>query len=633
MRREIYIWLLFGWLSIPLAGQTVLYPGDFAIVGIQTDNPDDFNFVFLTSIEKNTVVYFTDCGVKADGSFRNGEGGLRYTAPFDLVAGTLVNYIRDSTDFSKANDPILGNRGFNLSSSGDQIIAFQDSSIHPRFLFAIQTNSSKWQRECTSTNTSGIPPGLMDGYSAISAGKDTGSNNYWHNAAIKIVLSGKSKNTILNELGIRNNWSFSNSIISLPDQDIVMTADSNRFIKLMQDSSLFYFANDSFEFKIDESNISRLDIWVKNLNTRDSVLIENHWPESQKSFKYKFPSNTSCDSFKFVISDADFPGFILFSKTSIIKDTISLRFIKFSPNVIKSGDSITLIFNKNITTLYDSLIIRNQANRSDSIILSVSSGDIALTGFNMILRLKKSFAGTTYIIEIKKGWLSDMSGNPFYGFDENSYPSFDIIKQINRDSIPPAVITINPDLNKPIPLNQNIQFVFDERLYSVIGTITDTDVLRTIISVHDSDGLKQYDFRIEFDSTFSSFSILPLGLQEGKAYIISFFGFSDSTGNACSDLNFSFEIEKNVGAKNRINSELYVSVCPNPARNVLQILGNNLLMSKITIVDINGKVQHVIAKKSLSDKVMLDISKFSPGIYFIIIDNNKAINQVRFVKE
>jgi hypothetical protein len=632
MRREICICLLLAFLSIQLYGQTILYPGDMAIVGIQTDNPDDFSFVFLISIQKHTVVYFTDCGVKVDGSFRNGEGGLRYTAPCDLAPGTLVNYIRDSAEFSKANDPLLGNRGFNLSSSGDQIIAFQDSSIRPRYLFALQTNSSKWQNECTNSNVSCLPPGLKEGYSAICVGKDTVLNHYWHNAALKFVPSGKNKDKTLTELCWRNNWTYSNSIIPLPAENLNLVPDSNRYIKLLQDTGTIFFINDSLRFDVIESNIGRLSIWFKNMNLKDSFILQNNWPVAQKKITFKFPPISICDSFQYVVTDADFPGFLCRSKIMVIKDTIPLRFIELNPKLIKPGDSIILTFNKAMLPLCDWLVIRNQVNHSDSIILRYSSGEISIYGAEVILNLPDAHAGTTYDIEIKQGWMSDLKGNPFHGMDKDSYPVFEVMREIIPDSLAPILVSTDPSLDEPISLDQKIRFVFNEPLYSQEGDITDPDVLGDIISVQDINGDNFYDFIIEFDSLFTSFSILPIGLEEGKAYFIAFYGFSDSIGNECDEFIFTFEIEKSIKSGNLTFSNISLLAYPNPVQNYLQIVGSNFEQSKIEILDICGRPGNVQIIERSNDKIILDISGLSTGIYLIIIDNNKEMRRARFMK-
>lgn len=631
MIRQIYLWLLLGWFSIPLAGQTILYPGDIAIVGIQTDNPDNFTFVFLTSIQRHTVVYFTDCGVKMDGSFRNGEGGLRYTAPDDLAAGTLVNYIRDSSDFSKANDPILGSRGFNLSSSGDQIIAFQDSSIHPRYLFAIQTNSSKWQHECTNTNVSCLPPGLTEGYTAICAGKDTGSNNYWHNAVLKRVPSGKTKDKSLTEICLRNNWTFSNSIIPQPTDKICLVPDSNRYIKLAQDSSTSFYFHDSLHFDIVESNIYRLSIWIKDINSQDSFLLQNHWPSALKSFAVKFPYNIVQDSFQLIINDADFPGFLYRSRTMAKKDTIPLLFLELKPKVIMQGDSIRLVFNKALRAIQDSLILRNYANHSDSMILCYSSGAISLQNNEVVLKLNNVQPGTSYVIEIRQGWVCDLSGNPFPGISKENYPMFKVAPKPLQDTIGPNIISIEPSLDLPFKIDQYIRFIFNEPLYSWKGELTNPDIIGDIISIRDSSA-NYYNFKIEFDSLFTSFELLPLGLEPGKSYCISFYGFSDSSGNKATDFIFNFETEKIISSERKNFTKESLQAYPNPANDVIQVMGNNLIQALITITDISGRPEIVKVMKCLNDKIVLNISFYAAGVYIINLDNKKEKKQVRFLK-
>lgn len=632
MRREIYFCLLLCWLSFPLGGQTALFPGDIAIVGIQTDNPDNFSFVFLTSIQKHTVVYFTDCGVKMNGTFRSGEGGLRYTAPDDLATGTLVNYIRDSSDFSKANDPILGSRGFNLSSSGDQIIAFQDSSIRPRFLFALQTNSSKWQVECTNTNVSCLPPGLKEGYSAICTGKDTGSNNCWHNAIVKNWPSANTRDKALSEICQRNNWTFGNSLIPLPENNLNLLPDSNRYIKFLQDNKTSFYMNDSLYFDIVESNINRLSIWIKNINLRDSFLLQNHWPSFLKNFRIKFPCEIVQDSFQLLIGDADFPGFLYRSGTMIKKDTVDLLFVELIPHKIKPGDSITLKFNKAFQLLRDSLILRNIDDHSDSIILTFSSGQIHIYENEISLQLKDVKAGTFYKIELRAGWMSDLFGNAFNGIDASSYPVFEVTREINPDTIAPSLVSIEPSLELPLRLDQSIRFVFNEPLYSAKGDLTNPNIIGDIISIHDSMSNSPYNYILEFDSLFTSFTILPVGLEVGKRYYISINGFSDSSGNVCEEFKFNFETEK-IANSERINfPKETLLVFPNPAQNYLKIIGYDLIQSEIELLDITGKSKKAKILEWSNNKIILNISSLSIGSYIIQIENKNEMRRARFIK-
>jgi hypothetical protein len=631
MRRNIWICLLLVWITVKAGGQTTLFPGDIAIVGIQTDNPDDFSFVFLTSIQKNTVLFFTDCGVRADGSFRNGEGGLKYTAPYDLATGTLVNYIRDSSDFSKANDAVLGSRGFNLSSSGDQIIAFQDSSIHPRFLFAIQTNSTIWQNECTNSNVSCLPPGLTEGFSAICAGKDTGSSNCWHNAALKLMPSGQTKSESLNEICTRTNWKFLNSVFPLPVENLKLVPESNRYIKLLN-SGTIYNINDSLFFDITESNLGRIRIWFENLNLKDSFQLQDRWPVFQKRFIWKLPISIICDSFQLLIEDADFPGFLYSSETIIIQDTIPLRLIEIHPDSIKQGDNIKLIFNKAMLPMGQSLVLRNLSDQSDSIILSYASGEIIMNGEEIILLLNAGKAGASYDIEIPEGWMSDIKGNMFSGLHKDEFPVFNILKTKIIDSLAPELLRLEPALDYPIGLDQKIHFIFNEPLYSPEGDITDPDVLGDIISIQDLSGDNYYDFIIEFDSLFTSFTILPLGLEEGKTYFISIYGLADSTGNECDEFIYTFETTVNSASGRSVKQMKSVHLYPNPAQNFLQIAGKDLMNSRIQIFDILGRSGIVQTKELSDEKIIFDISSLETGVYFIIIKNKEGLYQMRFIK-
>ncbi|NET52128.1 MAG: hypothetical protein F6K09_26575, partial [Merismopedia sp. SIO2A8] len=49
---------------------TMLSAGDIAIIGINTDDPDDFSFVLLRDIEVGTEITFTDSGWLNSGEFQ-----------------------------------------------------------------------------------------------------------------------------------------------------------------------------------------------------------------------------------------------------------------------------------------------------------------------------------------------------------------------------------------------------------------------------------------------------------------------------------------------------------------------------------------------------------------------------------
>ena len=132
---------------------TTLAAGDIAITGFNFDNPDEFSWVTLQNLAMGTEINFTENGVRTDGTFRAGEGTFTWVADRNYTAGESI---------------VITDSGFALSSSGDQIIAYQGASTSPTFLYGLNSESSSWQTDATSTNTSALPLGLVNGETAIA---------------------------------------------------------------------------------------------------------------------------------------------------------------------------------------------------------------------------------------------------------------------------------------------------------------------------------------------------------------------------------------------------------------------------------------------------------------------------------
>jgi hypothetical protein len=201
-----FIFILMS-LAISAFSQTALTPGDMVILGMNTDNPDAFAFVFFSPVDSGTQIMFTDCGWKDDSlKFRKGEGAIIYTAPTALTAGTIVNYDSLIGAFAKYTGAII-NGNFQLSSEGDQIIAFQGNDTSPSFIYAINNNDTLaggWNY-AYSTTSSALPQGLIEGTSAFYCSPETDN----------IVYSGITAGTkaaLLASIGSQNNWSGSNSV-------------------------------------------------------------------------------------------------------------------------------------------------------------------------------------------------------------------------------------------------------------------------------------------------------------------------------------------------------------------------------------------------------------------------------------
>lgn len=214
--------------------QTTLSTGDIAIIGLKGDATDQFDFVLLKDITTGTVINFTDNGWLASGSFRGGESTSTFTADQDYNAGTLFTIAGDTTD------PRFSG-GLNvISTSGDQIIAYQGSSALPTILFAVQSNSSLWQSDATSANTSALPTGLIDGTTAVAAGANTGADDEYDNVWYTGITTGTAAQ-ILEAVADSSNWTGNNDSQAYLDNvynsnfNITSTLDNDTVDSLLEE--------------------------------------------------------------------------------------------------------------------------------------------------------------------------------------------------------------------------------------------------------------------------------------------------------------------------------------------------------------------------------------------------------------
>lgn len=162
-----------------LCGQ--LNPGDIAFVQYNADSPESFAFVALTHIPASTVLKFTDNGwITSTNTFRTGEGIITWTSPTTLIScGTIISINNaDSSSVSSTIGMVNYAGSFNLSTEGDQILAYIGPGTSPAFIAATNLANGGWAVDATSANTSAIPPGLIDGTHCLHAGNfDNGQYN------------------------------------------------------------------------------------------------------------------------------------------------------------------------------------------------------------------------------------------------------------------------------------------------------------------------------------------------------------------------------------------------------------------------------------------------------------------------
>jgi hypothetical protein len=187
--KHLYCLLLGAILLVAAAPAQTLAPGDIALIGINSDDPDEFAFVPFVDLPTGTVISFTDQGWLAAGGFRTGEGTLTWTASDLVVAGTVVN-------------PGVGTMLF--STSGDQIIAYQGDASTPTPIYALNDEGAAvWQTDATSTNTSALPTGLVNGETAVAL-------NELDNVVYVGITTG-TRADLLAAIGNPANWSGSDA--------------------------------------------------------------------------------------------------------------------------------------------------------------------------------------------------------------------------------------------------------------------------------------------------------------------------------------------------------------------------------------------------------------------------------------
>ncbi len=201
--------LLFTFLVIGLLGfgQTTLTSGDIAILEMNADDSDNFAFIVLTDITSGTDVKFTDNGWKSDNTWRTGEGVITWSTTSIVNCGTIVhiNNISSGTISATSGTTVKTSGSFNISGSGDQIIAYQGTST---MIAALNTDGTNWGTSATSTKNSALPQGLVDGSTCGHMNSSDSDNNKYLLASISDTKLN-IRSSIYNPI----NWSKSESVI------------------------------------------------------------------------------------------------------------------------------------------------------------------------------------------------------------------------------------------------------------------------------------------------------------------------------------------------------------------------------------------------------------------------------------
>ncbi len=165
----------------------VLSAGDIAFTGYNSSatNVDSFSFVLLVNIPAGTQISFTDNAWLSSNAFRVGEQHMTWTAgqaflagreitifgttsPSPLTPNSLVAFTSNSAGTCAGTMP-------SLSTSGDQLIAYQGTVASPTIISAIHMNvyAVTGVADCGNTTTASWDPLCIDG------GTGTIGNTNW----------------------------------------------------------------------------------------------------------------------------------------------------------------------------------------------------------------------------------------------------------------------------------------------------------------------------------------------------------------------------------------------------------------------------------------------------------------------
>ena len=206
---------VFG-LHQNIKGQT-LVPGDIAFLGFNSNPLDGFSFIVLKQLNPGTVIYFSERGWNGTTwVLGSTESQLQWVVPSITPVGTIVSVMETGTDvFTVTGTSGIGLApgyvGFNLSSGGDQILAYQSPSgplpSSPTFIAGIHSdyNSSDYDVDTTwnltgtsGGNSSAIPTGLVNGKTCISLFPYSPTVQEHANAKYNGTLTGNKADLLLN---------------------------------------------------------------------------------------------------------------------------------------------------------------------------------------------------------------------------------------------------------------------------------------------------------------------------------------------------------------------------------------------------------------------------------------------------
>ncbi len=180
--RKLLLVIMAVLFIYPLLALTT---GDIAILAVNADITKTLTFVALADIPANTTISFTDNAWNATTQvWRTGEGTIAWNHTALVTKGTVVTITLAATytvDIGSVNTVA----GFNLSTSGDQVLAYEGttaptSNTDALWLFGFSLENWLW---ANNTNTSDLPTALIGASVALTSSTTEFDNGYFANGA------------------------------------------------------------------------------------------------------------------------------------------------------------------------------------------------------------------------------------------------------------------------------------------------------------------------------------------------------------------------------------------------------------------------------------------------------------------
>lgn len=199
--------------------QTVLAPGDIAVIGFKTSGGTDsgndaVKLLTLVELACNTKFIVTDNNWRNTGVWycNNDEFAVEVTVSQRILAGSVIYVdvsasggVASSSTGSLSKVSLGGNWGtnFGLNSGGDNVTILQGDRNNPSFIFALRHDGSFVSGgDCGTKNNTSLPTGLNLGTTAVQM---VSSEDQWHYNCVGAITSGTKAN-LLSAVSNTSNW-------------------------------------------------------------------------------------------------------------------------------------------------------------------------------------------------------------------------------------------------------------------------------------------------------------------------------------------------------------------------------------------------------------------------------------------